>query len=131
MVNFNSVIIGDCKFFLVSCDVCPFTIFAQDLRREVPEVVQLLDKLLVKLGDAKILFLVDRSQDEAANLLQPSSSQLFGGNLERNKDVYSVALWSSVVPGNYAGAVIMIIDVFFQSWQTKTRENRTTSDWLQ
>ena len=90
MVNFNSVIIGDCKFFLVSCDVCPFIIFAQDLRREVPEVVQLLDKLLVELADAKILLFVDRSQDEAANLLQPSSSQLFGGNLERNKNVFEL-----------------------------------------
>ena len=31
-----------------------------------------------------------------------------------------------MVPGNYAGRVIMIIDVFFQSWQTKTCENPRT-----
>ena len=63
---------------------------AQELGGEVPEVVQLLDKQLVELTDAKILLLVDRSQDKAANLLQPSSSHLLGGSLERNENVFEL-----------------------------------------
>ena len=90
MVNFNSVIIGDCKFSLICCDVCLFIKFAQELCGEVPEVVKFLDKLLVKLADAQILLVVDRSQDEVANLLQPSSSYLSRCSLERGKNVFEL-----------------------------------------
>ena len=90
MVNFNSVIIGDCKFSLICCDVCLFIKFAKELCGEAPEVVKFLDKLLVKLADAQILLVVDRSQDEVANLLQPSSSHLSRCSLERGKDVFEL-----------------------------------------
>ena len=90
LVKFNSVIIGDCKFSLVCCDVCLFIKFAQELCGEVSEVVRFLDKLLVKLADAQILLVVDRPQNEVANLLQPSSSYLFRSGLERGKNVFEL-----------------------------------------
>ena len=52
--------------------------------------MKFLDKLLVKLANAQILLVVDRSQDEVANLLQPSSSNLFRCSLERGKNVFEL-----------------------------------------